>query len=52
MQSFNKVLTGFAINFTSCLNTMWDLEITIVVLRHYAQWRLEKQCTCYYQNDV
>jgi hypothetical protein len=41
MQNVCKELKGFAISFMSCLNTMCNLEIRIVALRHYAQWRLE-----------
>jgi hypothetical protein len=37
-----KKLKGFVINFMSCLNTMWNLGVTIVALRNCAQWRLEK----------
>jgi hypothetical protein len=40
MQSFYKVLKGFAINFMSCLNTMWNPIIKSVLLKHCAQWRL------------
>jgi hypothetical protein len=52
MQSVCKKLKGFASSLISCLNTMWNLKITIVALKHCAQWKLEKHCACYYQIDV